>query len=287
MPVCLPEHFIYIVYVNSRTNDSNQQALNSRAIANNVSSKHSNSGYLPFEDNRQVAIHQRKLIEIVNSKKNNTVTQLTKGVSNNKKWGGSKGNAGQVINAGKKNPAYPKRPRFLGHVKKARKFANAMNKHKGFKIHMAHRMSWEKIAKILSASKGDHNNGKFRLMLRLVTVPNRRYGKIPKNSKVLHDKILEIAKKSNQGTNDPQVASELNSSIINLRPGNGNINSSIQGKNDYNYNDKKQGKKNVRARSPISERLHQHFPDKNPTTKSSSFLSDQQAGNWENNVNQA
>lgn len=267
--------------MNSRTNDSNQQALGSRAIANNVSSKHSDSGYLPFEDNRAMAIQQRKLIEFVNSKPLNTVAQFAKGSTSTTKTG-KKGKTSIKKKAGKK-PIHPKRPHFLSHIKKARMYANAIFKKKGIKIHMAHRMSWEKIAQIISDSKGDPNNLDFLNMVEVVTVPNRNYGKLKKGDKTLYNIIMSIAKSSLSGTLDPKIATLLNSSIINLRPGNGKINSSIQGKNDYNYVERKKGKKMVRARSPISDRLHKRFPDKNPANQSSSILNASQSQQFENN----
>lgn len=257
-----------------QTKDSNQQSLSSRANANNIFTKNSDLGYLPFEDKRDIAIQQRKLIGIVNSKPIKLVAQLAVGVSGKKKKGLFTGKTGGGI------PTLPKRPRFIENVKQGRKFANSLNKKKGRKIHMAHRMSWEKIRYYIMKSKGNPNDKDFLKMLETVTVPNRQYGNIPKGNKDLYNEILNIAK--NHGTYHPDVARLLNSSSINLRPGDGKINSSIQGKNDYNTRLRKKGKAFVRSRTPISNRLHKNFPDKIPSTKSSSFLDENQSKAFEN-----
>ncbi|MCX6318954.1 MAG: hypothetical protein NTW29_16875 [Bacteroidetes bacterium] len=133
----------------------------------------------------------------------------------------------------------PRRPGFRSNVTRMRKYIkNALNLGP---YDMAHRMSYHDIREQVENLKGDPK--KLNQMIRDITVPKRKFGKIKKGDKAYYSLALGAKK-------DPKLLVKiLNSSPYNLRPGDQSTNRSIGARGDLHYEKKPKLKRTLTPQS--------------------------------------
>ena len=163
------------------------------------------------------------------------------------------------------------RPGFVGSVKKMRIDAKAA--HPTENIHMAHRLSWQSIRDTLANS----SDAEIDTMISNLTIPQRDFGDpssggVAANNMEVYNAVQVLVLTHTR--NSEQVAKALNSSPYNLRPGDGQTNSSIGGGADAHFDETQIGE----PMTPQSASLLDPS-----TTDSSDFMTMGSFDSWEAN----
>lgn len=154
-----------------------------------------------------------------------------------------------------------RRPGFRSNVTRMRKYIKAALNLGPYD--MAHRMSYHDIREQVENLKG--NPKKLNEMIRDITVPKRKFGKIKKGDKAYYSLALGAKK-------DPKLLVKiLNSSPYNLRPGDQSTNRSIGARGDLHYEKKPKLKRTL---TPQSKDLKKWILDNRG--ESSDFMSKKQ-----------
>lgn len=162
------------------------------------------------------------------------------------------------------------RPGFRGSVDTMRK--DAQHLFPAETIHMAHRLSWQSIRDTLATN----NQSKIKTMVENLTIPQRNFGD-PKSGGVkkgdlgYYNVIAELFKKTSDLNT---LATALNSSPYNLRPGDGPTNSGIGGRPDAHFDETLPGE-------PMTPQSSSLLPAN--TDESSDFMTMSSFAAWESN----
>ncbi|MGL5891118.1 MAG: hypothetical protein ACRC3B_14610, partial [Bacteroidia bacterium] len=163
------------------------------------------------------------------------------------------------------------RPGFVGSVKVMRQDAKSL--HPTENIHMAHRLSWESIRNTIMTN----DKAKIKAMVENLTIPQRNFGN-PKNGGVGKGNLdyynAIIAYHNAHPTDLIGLAKFLNSSPYNLRPGDGQTNSSIGGDPDAHFDE-------TLPNEPMTPQSRALLPS--TTVDSSDFMTMSDFADWEAN----
>lgn len=180
----------------------------------------------PIEDNRSSAIIQRK--EEKNHAGNDFSPQRQDGPS-------------ITVAQRKQVLQLARRPGFRSNVGRMRKYIKAAMKLGPYD--MAHRMSYHDIRE--QVDKLESKPKKLDQMIRDITVPQRKFGKIKKGDKAYYN-LAKGAKKDTK-----LLVKILNSSPYNLRPGDQSTNRSIGARADLHYEKKPGLKRTLTPQSSV------------------------------------
>jgi len=164
-----------------------------------------------------------------------------------------------------------KRPGFVGSVNTMRSDAQTMYPTEN--IHMAHRLSWQSIRDTLENA----SDATIDTMINNLTIPQRNFGDpssggVAAGNTEVFDAVQAVITKYGKST--VEVAKALNSSPYNLRPGDGQTNSSIGGGADAHFDETQIGE----PMTPQSASLLDPS-----TTDSSDFMTMGSFEDWEAN----
>ncbi|MFN8711444.1 MAG: hypothetical protein ACK5Z2_01245, partial [Bacteroidota bacterium] len=163
------------------------------------------------------------------------------------------------------------RPGFVGSVKVMRKDAKSL--HPTENIHMAHRLSWESIRNTIMTN----DKVKIETMVNNLSIPQRNFGDpqnggVKKGNKDYYNAIVAFHKAHPKDLEG--LAKFLNSSPYNLRPGDGQTNSSIGGDPDAHFDE-------TLPNEPMTPQSRALLP--HTTVDSSDFMTMSDFADWEAN----
>jgi hypothetical protein len=181
------------------------------------------------------------------------------------------GNVAQFGKKATKGGAKIVRPGFVGSVKVMRQDAKSL--HPTENIHMAHRLSWESIRDTIMTN----DKAKITAMVENLTIPQRNFGD-PKKGGVKKGDLsyynAVVAFHKAHPSDLVGLAKLLNSSPYNLRPGDGQTNSSIGGGPDAHFDE-------TQLNEPMTPQSKALLPSW--TIDSSDFMTMSDFADWEAN----